>query len=168
MQNRRSFIEGAAAAAAFPYSAAAQKGWPTGKPIEVIVPYPPGGGIDLMARFVTKYLGEHLKGATFVVNNKAGAGGQIGTEAIFTAKPDGNTLGAISSPVISSVPLEPPVRYRLEEFTFLANVVDDPGAFWVRADSPLKSLADLHKGRLKNQRRFLSGPLRALALTITC
>ena len=145
MQNRRIFIAGAAAAAAFSHRASAQKGWPTGKPIEVIVPYPPGGGIDLMARFVTKYLSEHLKGATFVVNNKAGAGGQIGTEAIFTAKPDGYTFGAISSPVTSSIPLERSVRYRLDEFTFLANVVDDPGAFWVKVDSPLKSLADLQK-----------------------
>jgi tripartite-type tricarboxylate transporter receptor subunit TctC len=145
MQNRRSFIASAVAAAAFSRPAWAQAGWPTGKPIEVIVPYPPGGGIDFMARFVTRYLGENLKGATFVVNNKAGAGGQIGMETIFAAKPDGYTFGAVSTLILSSIPLERAVRYRPEEFTFLANVVDDPGALWVKADSPLKSLADLQK-----------------------
>lgn len=143
MQDRRGFIAGALAAAALPRAAVAQKAWPTVKPIEVIVPYPPGGGIDLMARVVTRYLGEYLKGASFVVNNKAGAGGQIGSEAIFAAKPDGYTLGALSTLVLSSVPLERPVRYRVEEFTYLANVIDDPGALWVKPDSPLKTLADL-------------------------
>lgn len=145
MQDRRGFIAGAFAAAALTRPASAQKAWPTAKPIEVIVPYPPGGGIDLMARLLAKHLGEQLKGATFVVNNRAGAGGQIGQEAIFAARPDGYTLGALSTLVLSSIPLERPVRWRVEEFTFLANVVDDPGAFWVKADSPLKSLADLRK-----------------------
>lgn len=145
MQDRRSFIAGAFAAIAVSRPASAQKAWPAAKPIEVIVPYPPGGGIDLMARFVTKHLGEHLKGATFVVNNKAGAGGQIGQEAIFAARPDGYTLGALSTLTLSSIPLERPVRWRVGEFTFLANVVDDPGALWVRADSPLKGLADLQR-----------------------
>jgi tripartite-type tricarboxylate transporter receptor subunit TctC len=98
-----------------------------------------------MARFVTRYLGEQLKGATFVINNKVGAGGQIGLETIFAARPDGYTLGAIASLGLSSIPLERPARWRLEEFTYLANVLDDPGALWVRSDSRLRSLADLRK-----------------------
>jgi tripartite-type tricarboxylate transporter receptor subunit TctC len=59
------------------------------------------------------------------------------------ARPDGFTIGAVASLSLSSIPLERPVRWKLEEFTFLANMVDDPGAFWVRADSPVKDLADL-------------------------
>jgi tripartite-type tricarboxylate transporter receptor subunit TctC len=113
------------------------------RPIEVIVPFPPGGGIDIMARIATKYLPAHLPGASFVVSNRVGAGGQTGTEAVFAARPDGQTIGAIASLALSSIPLERPARWRIEEFTFLANVVDDPGGLWVRADSPLRSLADL-------------------------
>jgi tripartite-type tricarboxylate transporter receptor subunit TctC len=111
----------------------------------VIVPYPPAGGIDLMARLVAKYLPSHLDKAQFVVTNRQGAGGQTGNEAIFAARPDGFTLGAIASLSLSSIPLERPVRWKLEEFTYLANLVDDPGAFWVRADSPIKDMADLRR-----------------------
>jgi tripartite-type tricarboxylate transporter receptor subunit TctC len=123
--------------------ALSQGSWPGGRPVEVIVPYPPAGGIDVMARIATKYLPNHLPGVQFVVNNRVGAGGQTGTEAVFAARPDGLTIGAIASLALSSIPLERPARWRLEEFTFLANMVDDPGGLWVRGDSPLRTLADL-------------------------
>ena len=120
-----------------------QPAWPGTRPIEVIVPYPPSGGIDVMARLLAKYLPDRLGGAGFVVNNRAGAGGQIGNEAIFAARPDGYTLGAVATQGFITRGLDRPVRYRTGEFTYLANVVDDPAAFWVRADSPLRNLADL-------------------------
>lgn len=118
-------------------------GWPAARPIEIIVPYPPAGGIDIMARLAVKHLPSHLPGARFVVTNRVGAGGQTGNEAIFAARPDGHTLGAIATLSFSSLPLERPVRWKMEEFTYLAQIVDDPGALWVRDDSPLRSLADL-------------------------
>lgn len=123
--------------------ALAQSGWPAARPIEIIVPYPPAGGIDIMARLAAKHLPNHLPGARFVVTNRVGAGGQTGNEAIFAARPDGHTLGAIASLSLSSIPLERPVRWKMEEFTYLAQLVDDPGALWVRADSPLRTLGDL-------------------------
>ncbi len=139
---RRGFMAGILATGMAPRLASAEAAWPAARPIEIIVPYPPGGGIDIMARLVTRYLPEHLPGARFVVTNRAGAGGQLGNEAIFAARPDGHTLGAIGSLSLSSIPLERTARWTLESFGFLANVVDDACALWVRSDSPLKNLAD--------------------------
>jgi tripartite-type tricarboxylate transporter receptor subunit TctC len=61
------------------------------KPVHVIVPFPPGGGTDVVARTVTPKMAE-LLGQTFVVENRAGAGGNIGTEFVAKAAPDGYTL----------------------------------------------------------------------------
>lgn len=147
MNTRRSLA--AAGLAAVPLGsllarpALAQSPWPAGRPIEVIVPYPPSGGIDLMARLLTRYLPAQLPGVAFVVTNRVGAGGQIGNEAIFAARPDGYTLGAVATLGFISKALERPMRWRTLEYTFLANVVDDPGGLWVRADSPLRNAADL-------------------------
>lgn len=142
-------MAGVLAASAGAGTAAADTGWPAARPIEIIVPYPPGGGIDIMARLVARALPEHLPGARFVVTNRAGAGGQTGNEAIFAARPDGYTLGAIASLSLASIPLERRVRWTAAEFGYLANVVDDAGALWVRADSPLQSLADLRRAAEK-------------------
>ncbi|MDB5372492.1 MAG: tripartite tricarboxylate transporter substrate binding protein [Belnapia sp.] len=133
-----------AAGLAVPKSARAQAGWPGDRPIEAIVPYPPGGGVDVMTRLVMPLVAQHLGGgARTVVTNRAGAGGQLGFEAIFNAAPDGYTLGAITAPVLQAIPIERATRYRTLDFTFLANVVEDANAFLVAGASPLRSLADL-------------------------
>ena len=85
--------------------------WPT-KPVRMIVPFPPGGGMDVMARSFLPFLQPHLPGATFVVINRAGAGGQIGTEAVANAAPDGHTIGAAAFPALVSTPIERRVRWR--------------------------------------------------------
>lgn len=133
----------AAAMLAAPSVLRAQAGWPGEKPIEVIVPYPPGGGVDLMARLTLPLVAKHLPGARFVIVNRAGAGGQVGFEATFNAAADGYTLGAVAVPALNSFPVERQVRYRPMEFTFLANVVYDPNTIFVGRDSPLRSLKDL-------------------------
>ena len=74
---RRTFGATAALLAA-PTRLLAQSSWPGDRPIEVIVPYPPGGGVDLMARVILPFVAQHLPGARFVVTNRAGAGGQVG------------------------------------------------------------------------------------------
>lgn len=133
-----------AAGLAMPALAArAQPAWPNDKPVEVIVPYPPGGGVDILARLVMPVVAERIPGMRTVVTNRAGAAGQIGLEALFAAAPDGYTLGATTMPAHSGIPLERPARYRALDFTFLANIVEDPNCIYVRADSPLRSLADL-------------------------
>lgn len=121
----------------------ARAAWPGDRPIEVIVPFPPGGGVDIMARAIIPFLQPHLPGSRFVVSNRGGAGGQIGVEAMANAQPDGYTIGAVSMPGFVSVPIERATRYRPAEMTLLANVVDDPCALIVRSDKPWRSLADL-------------------------
>lgn len=143
MTTRRAALGALAAAGTLALPRLARAAWPTDKPIEVIVPYPPGGGVDTMARMVLPAVQAKLPGARFVVVNRAGAGGQLGWEAAFTAAADGFTLAATSVPALVTYPMERQVRYRPLDFTFIANVVDDPGGIFVRADSPLRTLADL-------------------------
>jgi tripartite-type tricarboxylate transporter receptor subunit TctC len=91
---RRSLIAGAAAALVAPlvrHPAQAQTAWPHGQPIKIVVPFPPGGAVDLMGRLLGQQLQERL-GATVVVENRAGGNGVIGTLAVLQAPPDGYTL----------------------------------------------------------------------------
>jgi tripartite-type tricarboxylate transporter receptor subunit TctC len=85
----------------------------------------------------------HLDGARFVITNKPGAGGQLGFEAGQAAAPDGYTLVATSVPALVTYPIERATRYRVEGFTYIANVVDDPGGLFVAAASPWQTLADV-------------------------
>ena len=117
--------------------------WPTARPIEVFVPFPPGGGVDSMVRGVLPAVAPRLPGARFVVTNRPGAGGQLGFEATFNAAPDGYTLGAVTNTAMNAISIERTPRYRPAEFTYIANVVDDPGGFWVHPDSPWQGLPDL-------------------------
>ncbi len=88
---RRIFV---AAAVAMPMVARAQSAWPT-KPIRWIVPFAPGGGTDTVSRLIADQLSRSL-GQTVVVENKGGAGGNIGTVELARATPDGYTIGLIS------------------------------------------------------------------------
>jgi len=146
MLTRRRLGATAAASALIPATSTRAQGvtWPAERPIEVIVPVPPGGGLDAMARILMPHVCNHLgDGARFIVVSRPGAGTQIGNEAVFNAAPDGYTLGAITAPALPALPIERPVRYRTAEFTWIANIVEDPNAFVVEASSPLRSLGDL-------------------------
>lgn len=123
--------------------AAAQAAWPAARPIEVFVGFSAGGGVDVMARAVAPFLANLLPGARFVIVNRPGAGGQLGHEAAASAAPDGFALGATTMPGLVSHPIERAVRYRLADLTYLANLVDDPCALFVRPESPFRSLADV-------------------------
>src|SRR5918911_962882 len=121
----------------------AQPAWPAGRPIEIAVPFAPGGGMDAMARAIAPFLAARLPGARVMVSNRPGAGGQIGTEAVANAAPDGFILGACATPTVLSQPIERPVRWRPAELSYLAQVVEDPCGLFVRPDSPLHDLPDL-------------------------
>ncbi|MFZ2858794.1 Bug family tripartite tricarboxylate transporter substrate binding protein [Acidovorax sp.] len=103
-----------ASLAAFPLASWAQDTWPA-KPIKLIVPFPPGGPTDIMGRTAAKVMGDKL-GQQLVVENKAGAGGNIGTDAVAKASGDGYTIGlsAISSLAIAPT-LYPKLSFSVEK-----------------------------------------------------
>lgn len=76
-------------------AAFAQADWPN-KPVRIIVPFPAGGSTDIVARQLAQHLGTAL-GQTFIVDNRAGAAGNIGTDAVAKAAPDGYTIGLSTS-----------------------------------------------------------------------
>ena len=94
---RRQFLHLAAGAAALPAASriARAQAYPA-RPVRLIVPSTPGGGFDTTARLIGQSLSERL-GKPFVIENRAGAGGNIGTEAVVRAAPDGYTLLLVNS-----------------------------------------------------------------------
>ncbi len=132
------------ASLAFASGAFAQAAWPD-KPITMIVPFPPGGVADTVARPVAEALAREL-GQTVVVENKAGAGGATGIGAVARAPADGYTLlMALSS--ISILPEADKIlgrkpQFTLDQFKPIARFTADPTVLVVRADAPWKTLAE--------------------------
>ncbi len=121
---RRHLLALPAAALAAPSIARAEAGWPS-RPITMVVPYPPGGTTDLSARPVAPRLGE-LLGQSIVIENRAGAGGSIGADVVARAKPDGYTLLAYPtavmtiSPHIMNLPYDPAAAFTQLTMTAVA------------------------------------------------
>lgn len=114
------------------------------KPIEIIVGFAAGGGTDVMARTVGKFLEAALGGsAAVVIKNEPGAGGQIGFTKVATAKPDGYTLGTFNLPAALALTYDRKTDYTVDSFTYLANFVEDPNTIVVSASSPYKTLNEL-------------------------
>ena len=113
--------------------------------VTMVVPFPPGGVADTVARPVAEALGKELK-QTVVIENKAGAGGALGMGQVARAAPDGYTLlMALSS--ISVLPEADKLFARKPAFTLnqlkpIARFTADPTVFVVRADAPWKTLAE--------------------------
>lgn len=125
-------------------SPAAAQDWPGSKPIRFIVPFPAGGGTDILSRVIAQRLTETRKWSIFV-ENIGGAGGNIGANAAAKAQPDGYTMvmGQTSNLVINPS-LYPKLPYDPQkEFAPVVLVADLPVVLLVRSGSPLKSLKDL-------------------------
>jgi tripartite-type tricarboxylate transporter receptor subunit TctC len=118
--------------------------YPGSKPIRLVVPFPPGGGTDLFARAIADKLRQTVKW-TVVVDNKPGAGGNIGIENVATSPPDGYTIGmgqtsnlAINPTLYAKLPYDP-----LKDLVPIVLVSDAPVVLVVPAQSPFKTLGDL-------------------------
>lgn len=111
------------------------------KPIRLIVPFPPGGPVDLSARIAGKIISDAL-GQPVVVDNRAGAGGVIGTDAIAKSSPDGYTLGMGS---IASLGINPALMEKLpydavKSFTPISNIAATTGVILAKSDAPFNDL----------------------------
>ncbi|WP_029158521.1 tripartite tricarboxylate transporter substrate binding protein [Comamonas testosteroni] len=122
---------------------AQRNGFPS-QPIRFVSPFPPGGGNDATTRWVTTRLPE-LTGQPAVVENKGGAGGNIGAKAVTEAKADGYTLltGQVSLMAVNPTLYRAPGFDPLKNFIPVTQVNAAPLAIVVAAGSPLKSFADL-------------------------
>lgn len=114
------------------------------KPIEMIVAFAPGGGTDVAARSIARYMEKYLgSGARIGVINKPGAGGEIGWTAVAQGKPDGYTIGFINAPAINALVVEGKAKFKMSDFQPVANLVYDPGVLVVPKASPYATLKDV-------------------------
>ena len=141
--SRRAAFAVIALAALAPAATMAQPAWPS-RPIKLIVPFPPGGTGDLLGRLAAREMQAAL-GQPVVVENKAGAGGAIGSDAAAKAAPDGYTL-VLSN--IASQAIGPAVYPRMpydavKDFTHIGLIAAVPSGIAVAANGPYKTMADL-------------------------
>lgn len=144
---RREILEGGLCGLAWLSAAGparAQPAFPGSAPISLVMPYPPGGLGDYLARLIAKKLGEQL-GVSVVVENKAGANGAIGAAVVANAKPDGRTLLCVPASTLTTNPwLMKTVGYDpLKDFTPLARVIEFPNVLMVNPDFPARTVAEL-------------------------
>ncbi len=142
--NKRHFLLAAAATTlALGSTAALAQAWPA-KPVTLLVPFPPGGSTDAIARVLGNKLQERL-GGNFVIDNRGGAGGTIGTTAVKRAAPDGYTvlvtsLGplVIGPHLLKNLPYDP-----TRDLDYVTVAVQAPNVLVVPAASPHKTMAEV-------------------------
>jgi len=151
---RRGLLAGARA---LPSLARAQGKYPE-RPIKIIVPFPPGGGVDLTARLLMEPLSKEL-GQAIVVDNKGGAGGLIGVTAMAQSPPDGYTIAVTG---VSSMSAGPHLRgdklpFDPMKFAHITRLVRMPLILAVRNDLPAKTLPEFMALASKTEIRWASG-----------
>src|SRR5918911_3772194 len=129
------------AAGALSFAALAQE-WPA-KPVRIIVPFPPGGSADLMPRAVAEKLSERW-GQPVVVENRPGAAGNIGADAVYRAEPDGYTLlSSPPPPLVINKLLYPKLSYDPDEFVPITVIGAIPNVLLVHPKLPANSVQEL-------------------------
>ncbi|MET1114102.1 MAG: tripartite tricarboxylate transporter substrate-binding protein, partial [Comamonas sp.] len=110
--------------------------WPADKPIELVVGFAPGGGTDVMARVLARFVEKQLgDGARIVVINKPGSAGELAASYVQNAKPDGYTLGMINVPGYTFLPMYRKTSYQPERIRLIARIVDDPAMLVANKES---------------------------------
>ena len=113
------------------------------KPVHIFVPYPPGGGVDVLTRTLGDVVSKQW-GQSVVVENRPGAGGMIASQALMSSPPDGYTLIMVASGHATNAHLYAKLPYdTFKDFTPISLLASSPNLLLVRADSPFKTLADV-------------------------
>jgi tripartite-type tricarboxylate transporter receptor subunit TctC len=141
---RREFLKlaaGVAAAPAFAQFAAADE-YPT-RPVRIIAGFTAGGGVDITARLIGQWLADRL-GQSFVVENRAGAGGNIGTEAVVNAAPDGHTLLLATVPNAVNASLYEKLNFNfIRDIAPVAGIIRVPMVILLHPSVPAKTVPEL-------------------------
>jgi tripartite-type tricarboxylate transporter receptor subunit TctC len=142
LPHRRNFLHLAAGAAALPVVSriATAQTYPT-RPVHLIAPFPPGGSIDLTARLIGQWLTERL-GQQVVIENRAGAGGNIGSEAAVNSSPDGYALLLCSVANAISITLYDKLNYDFRDVAPVAAISRAPNVMEVNPTVPAKTVLE--------------------------
>jgi tripartite-type tricarboxylate transporter receptor subunit TctC len=116
--------------------------WAQTSPIKIVAPVPPGGSIDILARLMADQIGR-THGPSILIENRPGAGGVIGTEAVARANPDGNTLLIATIAILISPHLQKVNYDPINSFEAICELADVPTVIVVNNASPYRSLGDL-------------------------
>jgi tripartite-type tricarboxylate transporter receptor subunit TctC len=119
------------------------------KAVRVIVPFAPGGGIDMVARVISQRLQE-VMGQPFVVDNKPGAGGVVGSEIVATARPDGYTLLAVPISHAANVSLTKMSFNPVSAFSPIIHIASAPNVVLVHPSLPVNSIGEFIAYAKKN------------------
>ncbi|MFI5032072.1 MAG: Bug family tripartite tricarboxylate transporter substrate binding protein [Reyranellales bacterium] len=136
---RRSLLAGAAAFGII--GRASADTWPS-RPIKLVAPFAPGGGSDFTSRLVAEKLSQRL-GQTVLVDNKPGAGGNLGAEAAIKAPADGYTFLTISGSYAINAILHKPTFDSLNDIVAIGQFTDEPTVLCVNPSVPAKTLQEL-------------------------
>ena len=140
MMQRRALLAAGGAAILSPRGAFAQA-WPA-RPLRLIAPFAPGGGSDFTSRLIAEKLTARL-GQTMIVENKPGAGGNLGAEAAIKSPPDGYTYLTISGSYTINAILHKPSFDSLNDIVAIGQFTDEPIVLTVNPAVPAKSLSEL-------------------------
>jgi tripartite-type tricarboxylate transporter receptor subunit TctC len=113
------------------------------KPVRMVVPFAPGGPVDIIARSVTPRMSEML-GQQVIVDNRAGAGSVVGTEMVAKSPPDGHTLLMVSGSFVMNPAMVAKLPYdSLRDFAFISVMAEVPSAIVVHPVLPVKNVKEL-------------------------
>ena len=149
---RRQFLHLAAGAAALPAVSrfASAQAYPT-RPVRLVVGAPAGGGFDIVARLMGQWLSERL-GQPFVIDNRPGAGGNIGTEAVVRAPSDGYTLLLVTAASAINATLYEKLSFNLShDIVPVAGIADVPEVMVVNPSLPAKTVPEFVADAKANQ-----------------
>lgn len=141
--DRRALLGGLGASLAVPPVGFAQGAWPQGRTLRLVVPFPPAGATDVLARLLAEKLGQSW-GTNIVVENKPGAGGNIGSDAVAKAEPNGDTFLIASVGMATNQYLYARLNYDpAKDFAPITMIALVPNLLVVSNQLPVKNTAEL-------------------------